>query len=135
MYVQLIQQVEAVLTQLGLNPPDAKISEGQYNISKNQTEVLIDAWEDQDRVFLQVLSPVTKITTGDRAEVLRMLLEENHGMVEAAFSLVKNDIVIKITVDYTGGASAERILASMSRVGFYSELYRSKWQELSQPVQ
>ncbi|MBA3681455.1 MAG: hypothetical protein H0W73_09865 [Bacteroidetes bacterium] len=128
MHQQIIGIIEATLKTLGINPTEAKINEGQYNISKDKsTEVLIDVWEENERVFFQALSPVTKLKDVQKAEVLMMLLEENHGLVEASFAVAKDDIIIKETIECSAFFNQERAIATISRIAFYSETYRNKW--------
>lgn len=128
MYQQIISTIEATLTTLGINPTEAKVNEGQYNISKDKsTEVLLDIWEEHDRVFFQVLSPVTKLQDPKKAEVLMMLLEENHGLVEASFAVAKDDIIIKETIECSAFFNQERAIATISRIAYYSETFRNKW--------
>ncbi len=128
MYQQIIGVIEATLKTLGINATEAKVNEGQYNISKDKsTEVLLDVWEENERVFFQVLSPVTKLQDPTKAEVLMMLLEENHGLVEACFTVAKDDILIKETIECSAFFNQERAIATISRIAFYSETYRNKW--------
>lgn len=128
MYQQIISTIEATLKTLGINPTEAKINEGQYNISKDKsTEVLLDIWEEHDRVFFQTLSPVTKLQDPKKAEVLMMLLEENHGLVEASFAVAKDDIIIKETIECSAFFNQERAIATISRIAYYSETFRNKW--------
>jgi hypothetical protein len=128
MYQQIISTIEGTLKTLGINPTEAKINEGQYNISKDKsTEVLLDVWEEHDRVFFQALSPVTKLQDPKKAEVLMMLLEENHGLVEASFAVAKDDIIIKDTIECSAFFNQERAIATISRIAYYSETFRNKW--------
>lgn len=128
MYQQIIGVIEATLKTLGINATEAKVNEGQYNISKDKsTEVLLDVWEENDRIFFQALSPITKLQDPTKAEVLMMLLEENHGLVEASFTVAKDDIIIKETIECSAFFNQERAIATISRIAFYSETYRNKW--------
>lgn len=128
MYQQILALVENTLKTLGIEPEQAKMAEGQFNINKDKnTEVLIDVWEENNRVFFQVLSPVTKINDVSRAEVLKMLLEENHGLVEASFALAHDDIIIKETMECSAFFNQERALSTITRIAFYCELYKEKW--------
>ena len=128
MYQQVINIIENTLKTLGITASEAKVSEGQYNINKDKnTEVLLDIWEEHERVFFQVISPITKLNDPTRAEVLLMLLEENHGLVEASFAVAKDDIIVKETIECSAFFNQERAIASISRIAFYSETYREKW--------
>lgn len=128
MYQQIIATIESTLKTLGINPSEAKVNEGQYNISKDKsTEVLLDIWEEHERVFFQALSPVTKLKNPNNADVLKMLLEENHGLVEASFAVAKDDIIIKETIECSAFFNQERAIATISRIAYYSETFRNKW--------
>ncbi len=128
MYEVIISRVEGALKTLGIEPSEAKTGDGQYNINKDQkTEVLVDVWADNDRTFFQVMSPVTKVNDDTRIEVLKMLLEENHGMVEAAFTLINGQIFVKETIECSAFFNQERALSTITRIAFYSEAYMAKW--------
>jgi hypothetical protein len=128
MYSQILALVINTLKTLGIEPEQAKIGEGQFNINKDKnTEVLIDVWEENNRIFFQVLSPVTKINDVGRAEVLKMLLEENHGLVEASFALANDDIILKDTIECSAFFNQERALSTITRIAFYCELYKERW--------
>ncbi|MDO8998394.1 MAG: hypothetical protein Q7W45_01415 [Bacteroidota bacterium] len=130
MYQQVLAIIEGTLKTLGIDPNEAKVSEGQYNISKDKsTEVLLDAWEEHDRVFFQVISPISKLKDPSKAEVLLMLLEENHGLVEASLAIAKDDIIVKETIECSAFFNQERAIATISRIAFYSETYRKKWEQ------
>jgi hypothetical protein len=117
MHQQVVTIIEATLKTLGIDPNEAKVGEGQYNISKDKsTEVLIDVWEDHDRVFFQAISPVSKLNDPSRAEVLLMLLEENHGLVEAALAIAKDDIIVKETIECSAFFNQDRVLETISRI-------------------
>lgn len=128
MYEEIISRVEGALKTLGIEPSEAKTGDGQYNINKDgKTEVLVDVWSENDRTFFQVMSPVTKVNDETRIEVLKMLLEENHGMVEAAFTLIQGQIFVKETIECSAFFNQERALSTITRIAFYSEAYMTRW--------
>ncbi len=128
MLQQVTQIVENALQNLGIEPKSAKVADGQYNITKDKkTEVLIDIWLQHDRVFFQALCSVNKINDITRSEVLKMLLEENHGLVQSCFAISGNDILIKETIEMTSFYKEEQILNIIHRVAYYCEAYREKW--------
>lgn len=132
MYDEIISRVEGTLKTLGIEPSEAKTGDGQYNINKDQkTEVLVDVWSDTERTFFQVMSPVTKLNDEGRVEVLKMLLEENHGLVEASFTLINGQIFIKDTIECSAFFNQERALNTITRIAFYSEVYMAKWNNIA----
>jgi hypothetical protein len=74
-----------------------------------------------------VLCVVNKINDLSRTEVLQMLLEENHGLVQASFAISGNDILIKETLEATSFLGEEQLLMSIHRIAYYCEVYREKW--------
>ncbi len=127
MYLQIINRVEGTLKTLGLEASEAKTGEGQYNISKeNNVDLLIDVWEENERVFFQVMTSVSELKA-DNLEVLKMLLQENHGLVEAAFTIINNEIYIKETIECSAFFNQERAISTITRIAYYGEVYKAKW--------
>ncbi|MCA6436819.1 MAG: hypothetical protein IM600_14945 [Bacteroidetes bacterium] len=128
MLEQLTIKLENALKNLGINPESARIGVGQYNINKDKkVELMLDVWEQNNRAFFQVLCVVNKINDLSRTEVLQMLLEENHGLVQASFAISGNDILIKETLEATSFLGEEQLLMSIHRIAYYCEVYREKW--------
>lgn len=128
MLEQIIERVEGTLRTLGIEPADAKTAEGQYNIAKDtHTDILIDVWQDSEKIFFQVMSPVGPMRITDACELYKALLRENHTLVEAAFTLIDDDIFIRETVECSAFFNQERALSVIQRIAFYSESYRQQW--------
>lgn len=126
MYNQIISRVEGTLKTLGLEPADAKTGEGQYNLTKDQNiEVMIDVWEQNGKVFFQAMSALVEIESDDFLSY-KKYLEENHNLVEAAFTLINNKIFIKETIECSAFFSQERAISSITRIAFYNEVYKVK---------
>jgi hypothetical protein len=49
-------------------------------------------------------------------------------MVEAALAIAKDDIIVKETIECSAFFNQERVLATISRIAFYSENYRKRWE-------
>lgn len=129
MYEQIISRVEGTLKTLGVEAVEAKVSDGQYNISKDDTEIMIDVWKENERVFFQAMSLVTTLKEEGSAEQTKILLEENHTLVEAAFTLINNNVFIKETIECSAFFNQERALSTITRIAFYTELYKAKWSD------
>jgi hypothetical protein len=128
MYDEVIARVEGALKALGIEPAEARTEEGQYSISKDQdTDLLMDVWKDEDKVFFQIMSPLNNISPGDDAQLYKTLLEENHNMAEAAFALIDGRIFIREAVECTAFFGQERVLSLITRIAWYSENYQQKW--------
>jgi hypothetical protein len=129
MYAAVIERVENSLKTLGVEPDQARSDEGQYSISKDSTEIMIDVWEQNNLVFFQVMSQITEVKNEDQAEVYKMLLEENQLLVESSFTIINNAIFVKETIECGVLFTQERVISAITRVAFYSETYTNKWKQ------
>ncbi len=119
--------VEAALTQLGMPPEEARTENaGQWNIAKNaEIQIMLDVWEEQDHWFFQTLSPVCEIGDESGADFFRLLLEENHGFCEAAFTILDDAVFLKYTIE-ADVLTEEKIIKSITRIAYYNELFQEK---------
>ncbi len=128
MYDQIISRVEATLKTLGIEALDAKTAEGQYNILNDKNiELLIDVWEENNKFFFQVMSRLSKLGDDTKPDFLKTLLEENHSLIEACFTIINNEIFIKETIECSAFFNQERALSAITRVAYYGHLYKTKW--------
>ena len=86
--------VENAIAQLGMDPAETRSgNSGQWNIAKNENvQLMMDVWEEQGHWFFQTLSPVCPLGDENNPEFLRLLLEENHGFCEAAFTILDDGV-------------------------------------------
>jgi hypothetical protein len=120
--------VEGALKTLGIEPAEARTEEGQYSISKdNETDLFIDIWKDEGKIFFQIMSPLNDIKIADKDLLYKTLLEENHNMAEAAFALIDDKVFVRETVECSAFFNQERVLSLITRIAWYSEHYRQKW--------
>ena len=124
---ELIIKVENVLAKMGLNPAEARTeNEGQWNIAKDDDlELMIDVWEENGHCFFQVLSLVCELGDSTRPEFLKLLLEENHGFCETAFTILEDKVYLKYTTD-ADDINEDRIHKSITRIAYYNEMFQEK---------
>ena len=124
---ELIIKVENVLAKMGLNPAEARTeNEGQWNIAKDDDlELMIDVWEENEHCFFQVLSLVCELGDSTRPEFLKLLLEENHGFCETAFTILEDKVYLKYTTD-ADDINEDRIHKSITRIAYYNEMFQEK---------
>lgn len=128
MYQQAVNKIEGAIANLGVDLKDAKTGEGQYSISKDkQVEILIDIWQQNELVFFQVMSGIAQLQNKETNAVFKMLLEENHNLVEATFALINDAIFVKETYEYNSLFTQERAISAINRIAYYSEVYAKKW--------
>ena len=124
---ELILKVESVLSKMGLDPKEAQTeNEGQWNIAKDENlELMIDVWEENDHLFFQVLSFVCELGDSTRPEFLKLLLEENHGFCETAFTVLEDKVYLKYTTE-ADDINEDRIYKSITRIAYYNEMFQEK---------
>lgn len=125
---EIITKVESMLTKIGLNPDEAKTeNEGQWNIAKDEnTEVMIDVWEEDGHTFFQAMSFVCEVPPDEQAEFFKLLLEENHGFCEAAFTVMEDNVYLKFTTE-ADEVDEDRILKNITRIAYYNDMFREKF--------
>lgn len=124
---ELIIKVENVLTQMGIPAAEARTeNEGQWNIAKDENiQLMLDVWEENEHLFFQVLSFVCDLPDESNAAFLKLLLEENHGFCETAFTILDGQVFLKYTTE-ADTVDEDRIYKSITRVAYYNEQFREK---------
>lgn len=124
---EIITKVETVLSKMGLNPEEARAEkEGQWNIAKSEDiQIMLDVWEENGILFFQVMSYVCDVVDENSASFFRLLLEENHGFCETAFTVLEGKVFLKYTTE-ADDIDEERIYRSITRVAFYNEMFQGK---------
>lgn len=124
---ELIAKVERVLTQMGIPAAEARAEkEGQWNIAKSEdVQLMLDVWEEHGHLFFQVMSYVCDVVDDKNTGFFRLLLEENHGFSEAAFTVLEDKVFLKYTAE-ADEINEERILKSITRIAYYNEMFQEK---------
>lgn len=127
MIKELITKVERVLTQMGIPAAEAKTeNEGQWNIAKDENvELMLDVWEEDQHLYFQVLSYVCDLQDDSNPAFLKMLLEENHGFCETAFTILDEQVFLKYTSE-ADDIDEQRIYRSITRIAYYNDMFREK---------
>lgn len=120
-------EIENAIGKLGIDPTEARTqNEGQWNISKDQKiQIMLDLWEEKGLLFFQVLTPVCEVGDANNVDFFKLLLSENHGFCEAAFTILDNGVYLKHTSD-AEGLTEEKILKLITRIAFYNEVFSEK---------
>jgi hypothetical protein len=124
---ELIIKVENALSQMQIPAAEARTeNKGQWNIAKDENiEVMVDVWEENAHHFFQVLSFVCELGDAEGSEFLKLLLEENHGFCETAFTILDDNVYLKFTAE-ADDINETRIIKSITRIAYYNEMFREK---------
>jgi len=123
---KLISKIESVLTGMGIPAEQARTGDGQWNIAKDENiEVMLDVWEEDGHYFFQAMSFVCELADETNTEFLKLLLEENHGFCETAFTVLDNNVYLKYTTE-ADDINEDRIFKSITRVAYYNEMFQEK---------
>lgn len=126
-FEELNTLVESAIGRLGMDAAEARTeNKGQWNIAKNQnTQIMIDLWEEDEHWFFQVLSPICPVGDENNAAFFKFLLEENHGICEASFTILDNNVFLKYTTE-AADLTEERAYKSIVRIAYYNEVFLEK---------
>ncbi len=123
---ELIVKVESVLAKMGIDPNETQTEKGQWNIAKDENlELMLDVWEENEHSFFQVMSFVCEVGDTTRPEFFKLLLEENDGFCESAFTILEDNVYLKFTAE-ADEMDEERIHKSITRIAYYNEMFREK---------
>jgi hypothetical protein len=124
---ELIAKIEHVLTQMGIPAAEARgENEGQWNIAKSEdVQLMVDVWEEDEHAFFQVMSYVCDVVDDKNSDFYRLLLEENHGFCETAFTILDDKVYLKFTSE-ADDINEDRIFKNITRVAYYNEVFQEK---------
>lgn len=127
--------IETALLNVGINPDDAKSEgEGQWLLMRNQTEIYVDAWVQEENsqwqyfhaeqpvpVF-QVVSPVCFLPSENKEAFMEELLYINFHMYYGSFTINEQENMAAIRYRVPGSDMDEkRVIEVLDSIGFYSE--------------
>ena len=123
----LIEKVETALGKLGVTGAEARTeNSGQWNISKDEkTQLMLDVWEENGYFFFQVLCQVCPLGDATNASFMKLLLQENHGLCETAFTIFEDQVFLKYTTE-ASDLTEDHIHKSITRTAFYNETFKEK---------
>lgn len=128
--------IEGALQSIGIDPEEARSEgEGQWLLMRNQTEVYVDSWVQEDNsqwqyfqtdkpvpVF-QVVSPVCYLPAGEnRGAFMEELLYVNFHMYYGSFTINEEENMAAIRYRVPGDdLDQKRVIEVLDSVGYYSE--------------
>jgi len=127
------QIVESAIEALGVNPAETRTPKaGQWDLRKGSASVWINVFlsrERNDYGYLQIMSPLMKVPTGERqAALFKELLQLNHQLYGVAFSLHEGWLYLR-AIRELEGLSTDEALAMLKRIGVYADQYDDELKE------
>ena len=117
-------RVEEALKMAGIDPVLCRSeAEGQWNLQKDDLEVWIDVLfiEQNNRSYLQVMSPIVHLPSDNKEEFMSELLGINYQIIDANFCVFEGGAYLKIMREIER-LEAEDILLAINRIGYYASV-------------
>ena len=124
-------RVEEALKMAGIDPVLSRSeAEGQWNLKKDDLEVWIDLLpiEQNDRTYLQIMSPIALVPTDNPFPFMAELLEINYQIIDASFCVFEGGAYLKIMREIEN-LDAEDVLLAINRVGYYASVMEKELTE------
>ncbi len=118
------ERVEEALKMAGIDPILCRSeAEGQWNLKKDDLEVWIDLLpiEQNDRTYLQIMSPIALVPADNTLAFLSELLEINYQIIDASFCVFEGGAYLKIMREIDT-LRADDVLLAINRVGYYASV-------------
>jgi hypothetical protein len=118
------ERVEEALKMAGIDPILCRSeAEGQWNLKKDDLEVWIDLLpiEQNDRTYLQIMSPIALVPADNTLAFLSELLEINYQIIDASFWVFEGGAYLKIMREIDT-LRADDVLLAINRVGYYASV-------------
>ena len=119
--------VDNALRDLGLEPHECRGEmQGQWNLAYGECTLNIDLWEvpEQDeKIVLQIQSPLLTVPKKKQGEFYRELLEINYVLYGVAFSVVEETVFLKTMRD-AADIKHKDITNMIEYAGYYAEHYQ-----------
>jgi hypothetical protein len=117
--------IEKAILKIGIDPEKCRNEKlGRWSIQKGSINIMIDVWmlEKEQRAYFQVVAPIMEIPKGSNSALTEELLEINHALFGAAFSIFQEVIYLKITREIEG-LDVSEAYQTILRVGNYADYY------------
>ncbi len=124
-------RVEEALKMAGIDPIQCRSeAEGQWNLKKDDLEVWIDLLpiEQNDRTYLQVMSPIALVPSNNPLAFMGELLEINYQIIDASFCVFEGGAYLKIMREIEN-LDAEDVLLAINRIGYYASIMEKELTE------
>ena len=117
--------IEKSILKIGIDPEKCRGEQkGRWSIQKGSINIMIDVWmlEKEQRAYFQVVAPIMEIPKGSNGALTEELLEINHALFGAAFSIFQEIIYLKTTREIEG-LDVSEAYQTILRVGNYADYY------------
>lgn len=115
--------IEEIIRSLGIDPASCRGQNlGQWTMVKGSARVYIDIYNANSADYICVASPVMEMPSKTLLPFYRKLLELNHDMYAASFSVKDNWVWLRILRELDG-LDKNEASAMLNRVGTYADQF------------
>lgn len=117
--------IEKAILKIGIDPEKCRGEKtGRWSLQKGSINIMIDVWmlEKEQRTYFQTVAPIMKIPKGSNSVLTEELLEINHALFGAAFSIFQEIIYLKTTREIEG-LDVSEAYQTILRIGNYADYY------------
>jgi len=117
------KMIEEIIQSFGIDPSTCREqSPGQWTMFKGSAKVYIDIYGQSGTDYICVASPIMEMPSKALLPFYRKLLELNHDMYAANFSVKENWVWLRILRELDG-LDKNEATAMLNRVGTYSDQF------------
>ena len=117
--------IEKAILKIGIDPEKCRGEKaGRWSLQKGSINIMIDVWmlEKEQKAYFQAVAPIMEIPKGSNSALTEELLEINHALFGAAFSIFQGVIFLKTTREIEG-LDVSEAYQTILRIGTYADYY------------
>lgn len=130
----LIGIVEEAIAQLGIKPEESRAENpGVWVLQKGEAKIFIEllTTDGKSANLIQISAPLVPWPSSNQQKVAIALLQKNHQLIDAGYSLLENTIFLRISRE-TAGLDVIEAIQMIAKMGHYAEEMDTWLKELTE---
>lgn len=115
--------IEEIIRSFNVDPATCRETKpGQWTLYRGSARIYVDIYRQEETDYICVASPIMEMPSKNLLPFYRKLLELNHEMYAASFSVRENLVWLRI-IRELAGMDQQEAKAILSRVGTYADQF------------